>query len=817
MKKNNKRQEPKDQDRLGFKRLINDKRNMDFLFCLLIVLILFIPSLARPWLTYDERIIHDNLYFPAVKSIGELFEIINEFGLNFNIVSSNTIYSSNYITRNAPFGELLGLILTFLFQKSPIMFHAFSLLMHITNSFLFYLVLKTFLLLDIKPNTTITPFKRLVLIGLTSIWAIHPVNVESVMLASNFGALFSYMFFFGFLLDFLLNRERKISFLKAFLIPIIFLIPMLTNEYIVSLPLILLIISFYFNYKQNLFLSSLKNSFNETKPYIYGLIIFTIYFLLSNYKINHLGNTNEIVVSLQRIFWLAPQIFFHHLKLIFYPHTLSIDQTIFVTLGKTLTDPYAITCIIFFALWLLVPLTSFVFKKKLSNLFLLCWLFFLGALPFLHILGPSYTLVAERYLYIPLAMITLGLFKIFSDLTINEAQLKAKYVVSPVLAVILVLCFGRSFARTSDWGNDYTFINSTYKTTKDPLLKAMRLGMLAKVYSIANPQDQKTSNELFIKTLGLLESAKNEITKLKEKHQKNLPEVIKAYGLDYTSQLSKIAFLKASTECLELHKEPQVGLKILEPYTKTINKTDPRIIELYAHLLVQNEELDTAKQVLLKANEAFPNTNFILSKLIDILYKTKDIPELEKYLSHALRIFIHDNDILIKALNYYREEKKEPQIAKYSYLFGLRTGSKQAYLQSFASYLNTNDLRNAKKAMNKVLKLDAFDPEVLYFVSKYYFSINDHQKALEYMVQSYENTKFIETQPEVVFDVANNLAKLYLFLGMKEQALGLKDELLNLAGNNKDNLIKIARFYKEIKLQDYLDICLKKIKTLSNT
>jgi len=803
---------------ISFSEILKDKTNIDFILCGIIILLLFIPSLARPWLFYDERIIYDSLYFPVARSFGEIVEIINEFGLNFNLVSSNMIYSSNYITRNAPFGQLLGLILSYIFNKSPILFHGFSLILHIINSFLLYLILKAFLKITIYKEKPISQFSRFLSAGLSLIWAIHPANVESVMLASNFGALFSYLFFFGFILEFLINRTGSQNLLRFILIPFLFLVPMLTNEYIVTLPFIIFTISFYLNFGQSKFLKALKLTFEESKPYLIGFIFFLYYFFfISNYKTNHLGTFNNLIVTLERIFWLAPQIFFHHIKLILFPKTLSIDQTLFVKLGETLSNPYSIFCMAFLTAWLLIPLIMLLTKKRFSNIFLMCCLFFLGLLPFLHILMPSYTLVAERYLYTAFALLIIGTSQIINSKINQHSKLAIRATMLTCLLFISVIAFARSFLRTQDWKNDYTFINATYKTSTDPLFKAMRLGMLAKTQSILSPGKTEETKQLFTKTLSLLEEAKNDI-KAKSGKQKKLPAVLKAYGLDYRSQLSKIAFLEASTRYLELHEDYKTGLAILEPFTKDILKLDPRIVELYVHLLLKNDEYTKARDVLIETDKNYPNTNFILGALIDVLYTNiKDSQATEQYLKKALNVFLYDNSILLKAVNFYQEEKKEAELARYSYLYGLRTGSKHSYIQSFASYLNINDLRNAKRAMDKMLVIDAFDPEGLYFVSKYYYQINDTQKALEYMVQSYENTKFIQTAPQIIFDITNNLAKLYVHLEMPEQALRLKDELWSLAGNDRGNLIQVAQFLKLVKLDTELNRCIQKIKTLSNS
>ena len=504
------------------KELIFDKKNWELLVCILLVSILFVPTLIRPWLIYDERIIFDGLYFPTASTFGEIFEIIEKFGLNFNALSSNTIYSSNYITRSCPFGQLLGVLLTFFFKREPVFYHAFNLIFHLINTCLVYFILKIFTRSSGSEQTT---FNRILICLLTVVWAVHPAMVEPVLLSTNFGAGFSYFFLFAFLLDFLINKEKNKSDLRKILIPFLFLIPMLTNEYIVTLPLVFFIIAFQKNYQVNPLNKAFKISATETKPYFYGLLLYIIYFLfVSHYKVSQPFNEKQLLILVERVFWLSPQVFFHFLKLVFYPKILSIDQTLFVHLGKAISDPYAIFCILFLSCWLFIPLFLFLKGKWLPNLFLLCWTFFFALMPFLHVFMPSYTLAAERYLYAPLAFFIFSIAKIFSH---KEHKVQIPVLFS--LSIILVLCFSRSFYRTFDWKDNYSFINSSYETSKDPLFKAMRLGMLGKAILVFELEKKDKIKDCFFQTLGLLEEAKRETLEKKLKYQKSIPEVIKSY------------------------------------------------------------------------------------------------------------------------------------------------------------------------------------------------------------------------------------------------------------------------------------------------
>lgn len=795
--------------------------NLEIIPCLIIVSILFIPTLTRPWLIYDERSIFEGTHFPTPTSIGEFFETIESFGLNFNIISSNAIYSSNYITRTSPLGQLIGMTLAFLFKAKPFFYHLFNFSFHLINTFLVYLILKN-LLNGETLNKTNSLIKRYFIFILTMLWAVHPVMIEPVLLATNFGALVSYCFLFSFTLDFLLKREsNKASSLRRYIIPFLFLVPMMINEYIVTTPFILFTISLYLNRKKGDFRTALKASYQETSPYFYGLVLYLAYFVLfTHYQSGHLFEKNSLIIFFERIFWLAPQIFFHMIKLIFYPNHLSVDQTLFVKLGNTLSDPYSLFCITFMAAWLFIPLTLFALKKRLSNTFLLCWTSFFGLLPFLHILMPSYTLAAERYLYCPLAFLIIGIGKLVYDLLfIKQKKIYqiTGYVATVLLSFSLILCMVRSVYRASDWKDNFSFISSSYETTTNPLFKGMRLGMLAKALSVYEPNRKEEIKNYFINSLVLLKEAKKDITEKQEKYQNKLPLITKSYGLDYDSILTKIAFLEASTLSIDFNGGSKLGLSILEPYIKDLRKTDPRVLELYAHLLVQDKNYKKATKVLLAANSTYPNNSFILSNLIDFytLYK-KDNKKAEQYLIKALRLYSYDPNILQKAASFYQDQKNPLLAARFAYLHGLRTHSKLAYQIALSNFLTSGDVRSSKKCVEKLLKISSNDPETLYFISKYYYQINDRQKALLYLIEAFKQTQDPNTNPKLRFDIAHNLAKLYVFLGNKETAVKLSQAqgFLELAGNDKDSLVKLAKLYKSLGLTKETQICITKIKSL---
>ena len=152
--------------------------------------------------------------------------------------------------------------------------------------------------------------------------------------------------------------------------------------------------------------------------------------------------------------------------------------------------------------------------------------------------------------------------------------------------------------------------------------------------------------------------------------------------------------------------------------------------------------------------------------------------------------------------------------AKYSYHFGLLTNSKIAYLQALVNYLNTNDIKSSGKITPKLLVLDPYNHETLYFISKYYYKIKDYKKALQILQKSYLISKEPNVDSMLAFDIALALAKVNLSIGNKKEAIFLADEISKLAGNDVDSLIKLAKLYKSLGHIDKFNTYKQKILSL---
>ena len=660
----------------------NFKTLISLLICIGVVLLIYVHSLNHPWIFYDEDAIYDETTSPISSSASEAIEVIKSFGITNNLSSSNFLYSSNSVNRVNLLGIPIRSLTGVFFDKNPFYYHLLNLILHLLNTCFVFLILKTVF-------TSPTFIKRLMTILLTLIWACHPTHVESILLSTNANATLSYLVFFILFYDFLKNKDKNNSKLRLIILPFCFLLPMLMNEYVIALPAILFGYSIFENYKSNNLKVSVKNAIRETLPYLIGFFIYVLYFICSSYKFFQASRFNPIILFFERIFWLSPQIFFHYLKLIFFPKILSVDQTSFVMFGKSLFDPYSGFCFFLMLCWLLIPLILFLRDKKNYWLLVTSWLFFISLLPFSQFLSPTYCLAAERYLYTPIFFIIFGISFLLNQVSLNS---KASNLIICFLSIIVLLFSAKSYIRTNDWQDNVTLIKSTVETSCNDLYKGSRIKILAK----ENPNNPKKYLE---KGQHYLYKALNS---LKKERNTNEPLILKSYGLDNKSLLIKTIHSISFNTFIDPGDDYKKYLRLFSPYENNLDQFDPKTLELYANLLIKNGEVSKSKKIFLYAYNRFPTSPFILLSLIRFEREIeKDLIGTKKYLTEGLKLYPYSQEILFETLRYYQLENNLQEYAKYSYLYGLRAHSKFTYQEALTGFLSLGDLPSAKRTIDK--------------------------------------------------------------------------------------------------------------------
>ena len=671
---------------------IKNKFNSTAIFCLvncLLVFIFYFHTLDYSWKHFDENIIFQEAILPIPHSPSEAFEILKLFGPFNHFEASNPFYSNISNLRGTPLDTIFCLFIFSVFKKSAFAYHLFSVILHVINTcFVFFILNK------------ISYKNQFVVSALTLLWALHPANVESVLFATNFGALITYLFCFSFFLYYLNlinhkeNTIRKLTFLESALLFLLYLFPLFLNEYSVTLVLILFSYLFAFILFKNpktSFKDALTLVFTRTLPMLLALVLFVISFL--SFPVTRTTQENNLYITLERIFWLSPQIFTHFLKLIFIPIHLSIDQTAFVQFSNSLFEPYAIFCIFLTFVLVFISIISFFYirQKMFFNLFVLFALFFLSIIPFLHIFSPAYCLCSERYLYFPIFFIVFGI----AHIAFHSA---GKGLPWQTLTLGILCIFSiQTYTRTLDWKDGITLLKSAVEIAPNNLFKALRTQMQANAAETLKELPYEIDAKEYTKEALLLSNKAFEDFKNDEiKYQKHIPGVIKFYGLDPKTFLAKTAFLSAYCE-VALSQDYDKAFKIFSPYADDLPHLDNLILDFYYKISFYTKNTDLAEAILLKSYNQNRLSPILLVALSDLSeYKYNDLDKTKKYLNESFKYFPYDSLTIFGLKRLYQKLNNAEQFAHFSYLYGLRMHDPESLQDAIRVYLALNKKDEAK-------------------------------------------------------------------------------------------------------------------------
>lgn len=692
----------------------NLKLSLMFLFLTLgLIFLFFYPTLFYKVKAYDELIPFKEVLLPSCFSLSEIFELISLLGLHNHFEATNTMYSNIVSLRCNPLGNLLQMLIQCFFKKNPFNYHLYSLVLHLINTvILFQLITRASNIFKSTNSNQSQNFYRLLLISLLTIfWSTHPANIESVLLLTNANIVLSYTFCLlatYLYLSAIPNDFKlvKLSLPRSSVIFILYLLGLFTAEFHFLLPFILIsyttAINYFFNKKS--LLSSFKQSLLSAMPFVLGVIIFIISFLFSHTSKN-ISIQSNLSLILERILWLAPQIIFHLIKLVFLPIKLSIDQSLLVNLGRSYFDPYSIFCVLFiFLLVTLAMISLSKAKKTFPSFFIFFFLFLLSLVPFSQMLAPLYNLCSERYLYLPTLVLTFGISHwLFQVTNNNKTFAKAVILVFIIIAPYTI----RAYFRTLDWRDSFTLYYSAAKATDNPLYKAFRLKGLTPQNKIFSKYIEREVEPKYIKLAYLnLKKAIKILSKETQEYDSSTPNILKVYGLNPASLLSKAACTLSQVD-FTLNNNLKRALTIIAPYTSNLNLFSIANLSFYGSLLFYNNQLNEAENVLRFAHKKDPYATYIIFPLCDLIQqKYGTLDEVEKLTLHAFKYYPYDTFTLLVMKKIYELKRDYDKLAYFSYVYGLRHHSIDDLKTSYSLFTLTNKKDWAKKSLNKIRFLE---------------------------------------------------------------------------------------------------------------
>ncbi len=334
---------------------------------------------------------------------------------NFSWENIKGIFSTTAVGMYQALSSFFYLGIASLFGLKPFAFHLLSLCFHCLNS---YLVYRLLLLLKIDPSLGFV---------LSLVFALHPIQVETIVWVSAFSTLCSSFFFLLGLILYLRKGRQSIAVILCFLAAL------LSKSMAVSFPLALLLLDLW---KGNLN----RKTVLEKIP-LFGLsILFGIITIMSRDTAGHLSDLSQSFEGVQRIFLSAYSLLFYPTKFLF-----PIDLSVFYPYPEIVNGRLPLA--FYLSPVLLVGMAFLLWKNRSSSFLILGSGFYLiNIVLVIQVIAIGNQLTTDRYLYFSI----IGFLIILSRI-IPKGK-RTMYFAIPVLLYLGYLSHQRSLI----WENDQT-------------------------------------------------------------------------------------------------------------------------------------------------------------------------------------------------------------------------------------------------------------------------------------------------------------------------------------------------------------------------
>jgi len=398
-----------------------NKNNYSFTFFLIVLITfgIYSNSLNNEFIDYWD----DHIYVTG----NELVK-----SLSFNNIK--LIFSTIFWTDYYPVSLLTYAIDYHFWELNPLGYHITNVFLHSINAFLIFLIIITLVKSTIAAYITST------------IFIIHPVNVETVVWISERKNLLSFLFLLiAFYLYIRSHKEKQTFFYIASIIAYIF--ALLSKSMVLMFPLILLLYDFCFTRK------ILKLKIIDKIPFFFLSIIFAaitiIAFKGSAAFISHNEDLYYRIVGMLRIFAT-------YIGKVSIPLNLNNFYVNYISLSV-----FDLEVLVAILVLLLITYFSYKSYKKDKVIFFCVLWFFLNLIPVSNII-PISPWMADRYLYYPSLGFSFFIALLYlkgSQINLSKSKFRLNNLKIPVLVLLSMLIIVFSYLtlqRIKVWENSTT-------------------------------------------------------------------------------------------------------------------------------------------------------------------------------------------------------------------------------------------------------------------------------------------------------------------------------------------------------------------------
>ena len=391
----------------------------------------------------DNLLVENNALIRSVGNFGQFFTSSSESGAGLS--GSNFYRPLQYVAYSIVYG---------IFGLHSFPFHALSVLLHILNAFLIFLIFQRL------------AFSRTASLIGSVLFLVHPVNTEAVSyisgIADPLGFLFILLGIFTFLRlqdpqELHTYKDKRKRLYKIAQIFLFFILALLSKESaVVFAPLLLLLTIFLWREFSD------ERKKDSVKIVLGAFFLMVLYMILKFTVLNFTGSygltaeENIYTKSLLVRLITFVSILWEYAKLLLAPLTLYLERP--YAAFTTLASLRGLFGVVLIVTGLIFSYKSF-FKKRVV---MLGFLWFMIAIAPMSGIIPLNAMFLEHWLYVPLV----GILILISGAWDSTKSIQAKRMLAGVLVVFTLFFTVRTIARNADWADPVRFYNNELKYTK---------------------------------------------------------------------------------------------------------------------------------------------------------------------------------------------------------------------------------------------------------------------------------------------------------------------------------------------------------------
>jgi len=399
----------------------------DYIWLALIViftLILFSGTLKNKFVNWD-----DDTYIHKNTSIQQL-----------NVENLKKICTEPYFANYHPLTSLSYALEYHFFKLNPYAYHLTNLILHLFNIILVFIFVRK--LTD----------KKIIPLVASFLFAVHPMHVESVAWISERKDMLYTFFYLSSLIIYLrfLKENKPLLYVFSFFL---FLFSLMSKSAAVSLPLILIFLSFFINNKL------VFKDFVRSIPFFALSLVFGMITLFAQNDAIHIININELYHPFERILLIFFAIHFYISRFVF-PFGFSAVHAFPDKEIAPFPVEFYISPIIVLVLILIIIMSKGEIKKYLIFGF---FFFLFNIILVIQIIPVGDSVVSERYTYVSY----IGLSLIFAYITEKYLIEKFKILTIFIFTIYFFYLSVATYNQIKTWENSETlWTNAIEKNPK---------------------------------------------------------------------------------------------------------------------------------------------------------------------------------------------------------------------------------------------------------------------------------------------------------------------------------------------------------------